>query len=130
MDITDNERKDALLCTLRALKEIKKIRTYLKQKYVSSHTNSGWERHTNSYANLQNVYSTKVDGKSIHAFPFHDLEDTKNFVGELKKCAGFTVNHRTNTFYVHSTINTIYNNTNKEKQTSKKQNWHTLYTMN
>ena len=88
---------------------------------------AGWIIRENSYANLQNVYSMKIDGKSIHAFPFHDIEDTKNFVGNLKKCDGFTVNHRTNTFYVHSKIDIIYDNTNKENTKSKKQAWHTLY---
>jgi hypothetical protein len=89
-------------CVQRALQEIRKLQNLLTTNNIppapppreeASRVKEipGWNPHQKSYANLQNVYSTKVDGKSIHAFPFHDLEDTKKFVGELKKCEGFTV---------------------------------------
>ena len=131
LTMSPKERSEAHLCTLRALTELRRIRAILNAAPPPPpppvNETASWKTIHNSYANLQKVYSTKMDGKSIHAFPYHDLVDTKEFVGNLKKCAGFSVNHRTNTFYVHSTIDTIYDNTNKEKNASKKQNWHTLY---
>ena len=90
---------------------------------------AGWGERAGAYANLQNVYSQIVDGKSIHAFPYTDIYSTIKFISGLKKYpSGISVNHKKQTLYIHNCKGQqIYCETNKETPTTKKHNWYTFY---